>query len=252
MFHSHSSGMKSSKYFCQKEMCLYKLFKFCCLHHSFHNCVKSSLESRMWGLDQCSLRSLVLAVRCGEPGGCCRRRRGAWPCPSPPLCRWASSSCSSWSGGTRPTTRAPSKPSLQCLHLHHRSTCSRARWVTGALVWTSGAARCAAGLAPTPPCSPPPASSSATAASTPTSRPTIAVHWPGSPASRSTSSRSTPWRTRPHPAANHTLQTSDFHRVSLCGRNFGFLYFPLLWIKVSNVILMVTLRVYIFLNTFFL
>lgn len=156
----------------------------------------------------------MFAVRCREPGGCCRRRRGAWPCPSPPLCRWASSSCSSWSGGTRPTTRAPSKPWPPCRHPHRRCTCSRGRWGTGDLVWTSAAARCATGLAPMPPCSPLPASSSATAASTLTSRPTVAVLWPGSPASRSTSLRSTPWRTRPRHAANHTLKISDFQHLS--------------------------------------
>lgn len=133
------------------------------------------------------------------PGSWRHKQPGVWPCLSPPPSPWASSFCSSWNGGTRRTTRTPSKPSRPRPFPHPRSTCRRTRAALslrqGPLIAT-GPARCAAASAQTPPSCRRRASSSATAASTRTWRPTAAARSPVTPANCNTSLRSTHQRVR--------------------------------------------------------
>lgn len=125
----------------------------------------------------------VFAACSTEPGLLCPEGQSRWLSPCPPPCPWASSSCSSWSGGTPQRVRALWSPSPACPRLHPCS-CSP-------VTWTAGHVHCATGPTPTPPCCPPLASSSATAVSTCMWKPTAAVPIQATPASCSTWWRST-------------------------------------------------------------
>lgn len=138
---------------------------------------------------------MVFAALGRERGSWCHKLPGVWPCLSPPPSPWASSSCSSWNGGTPQTTRAPSKRSRPCLSPLLPSTCRRtraARTLRGPRPFaTRGPARSVTACAQTPPFCPHPVTSSATAAFTHTWRPTTNARLPGTPVNCNTWLRST-------------------------------------------------------------